>query len=984
VGLELAILAVLAAFLVGGTLVLLPRFSRLARERDVARAEAERQRVERAAAEAERDAARGERDEMRSERDQVREREARYRQLVESADDIIYQLDAEGRFTYANPAALTAFGFAEPDLIGSHYARTVRPDYREEAERFYRDQVRQRIPNTYCEFPAVSHTGDETWLGQYVQLVFEEGAVAGFQAMARDITERKRAEQAVQREREQFRQIILHAPVAMALLDRDLRYLATSARWVRYLGLDPEVSVIGRQFYAVSPRLPERYREVLKRALEGEVVSDPEDTLERGDGTRVFMRWSVHPWRGPDGTIDGVACAAQNVDVLVRARQEALEASRLKSEFVANMSHEIRTPMNGVIGMTRLLLDTDLDPEQREYAQIIDGSGRALLDIINDILDFSKIEAGRMDLDVVDFDLRRSVREVLGTFAEAAQAKGLELLSLIHHDVPGALRGDPGRLRQVMTNLVGNAVKFTERGEVVLRVGVMEPAGDPVLVRFEISDTGIGISSELRSRLFQAFVQADGSTTRKYGGTGLGLSISKRLVGMMGGEIDVESEPGRGSTFSFTARFERQPHAAAPAPPPGARLAGRRVLVVDDNATNRQILRQQLAHWGLRVTAVEDGPKALSALRAAAAGHAPYDLAVLDMRMPGMDGLTLARIVKGDRAVSGVKLALLTSFGQKGHGAEATRAGISGYLTKPVDEADLHDCLSEILAGGARHPVLVTRHSLREARPPSSARILVAEDNEVNQKVAVKILEKLGYRVEVADNGEEAVEACLRTAYDALLMDCQMPVVDGFAATARIREREGAARHTPIIAMTASAMMGDREKCLAAGMDDYVTKPVSPETLEEALRRWLRRPAAPPEPSVPAPPEEAPSPLDGAVIESLFSIDEDGTLLGEVIDTFLRIAPKRLETLRRAGDPGSLERAAHSFLGSCANLGARRMAELCARLERLGRAGSTEGAAEVVAALDAEHAVVRRALEEEKARLPARPAGEEPAAPSRA
>jgi PAS domain S-box-containing protein len=800
--------------------------------------------------------------------------------------------------------------------------------------------------------------------------------------MARDITERKRAEHAVQREREQFRQIIHHAPVAMALLDRDLRYLAASARWQRYLGVDPGEAVIGREFYALSPRLPARYRSVLERGLAGEIVSNPEDALEREDGTRIYMRWTVHPWRGPEGAIDGVVVAAQNVDVLVRARQEALEASRLKSEFVANMSHEIRTPMNGVIGMTRLLLDTDLTPEQREYAQIIDGSGRALLDIINDILDFSKIEAGRMDLEVVDFDLRRAVRDTLGLFAEAAQVKGLELLSLIHHDVPGALRGDPGRLRQVLTNLVGNAVKFTDQGEVVLRVNLAESAAGAVLVRFEISDTGIGISPEVQSRLFQAFVQADGSTTRKYGGTGLGLSISRRLVGMMDGEIGVVSAPGEGSTFSFTARFERQP-AAAPPPVPAARLAGHRVLVVDDNATNRQILRQQLAHWGLRVTSVEDGPKALGALRAAAAGAAAFDLVVLDMRMPGMDGLTLARIITGDPAIAGVKLVLLTSFGQKGHGAEATKAGISGYLTKPVDEADLHDCLSEILGGPSRRPVLVTRHSLREARPPVSARILVAEDNPVNQKVAVKILERLGYRVEVADNGQEAVDACARTGYDALLMDCQMPIMDGFVATAKIREQEGEKRRTPIVAMTASAMAGDRERCLAAGMDDYVSKPISPESISEVLRRWIKRPGASLEAE--AETEDGPSsPLDQSVIEVLWSIDEDGSLLREVIDTFLRIAPKRLESLQAASDPAVIERTAHSFLGSCANLGALRMAELCAKLEQLGRGGSTEGAKELVAALEDDYRGVRRALEAEKERLKERPRQSARSAPPRA
>ncbi len=903
-------------------------------------------------------------DAAREQEKALRESEARYRRLVESADDIIYTTDANGRIVYANPAAREALGGGE--VSGRHFRELVREDYREVADRFYGDQVSQRIPNTYCEFP-VAGKGDDDWVGQQMQLVLEDERITGFQAMARDITERKRAEQAVERERAQLLEIVEHAPVAMALLDRAGNYLAHSAKWLKYLGLEGQ-SIIGRDFATISPALRGKYATVLDRALKGELVADPEDSIEREDGTRVYMRWSVHPWRGPQGTVEGVVVVAQNIDVLVRARQAALEASRLKSEFVANMSHEIRTPMNGVIGMTGLLLDTDLTPEQREYAEIIDSSGHSLLEIINDILDFSKMEAGRMDLDVVDFDLRRSVRDVLGSFAETAQTKNLELACLIHHDVPSGLRGDPGRLRQVLTNLVGNAVKFTEKGEVVLRINLVEGAlSSHALVRFEISDTGIGIASDLQPRLFQSFVQADGSTTRRYGGTGLGLAISKRLVGLMGGQIGVESQAGQGSTFWFTARFERQPGEAVAAPSSVPRLAGRRVVVVDDNATNRQILRQQLSHWGLRVSTVEDGPRALLALRAAGASGAPFDLAVLDFKMPDMDGLSLARAIKADEKVAAVKLVLLTSFGQKGHGAEAARAGISGYLTKPVDEADLHDCLAEILGGAPARPDLVTRHSLRESRPPASARVLVAEDNEVNQKVAVRILEKLGYRVDVADNGREAVEAVARTRYDAVLMDGQMPEMDGFEATARIREREGTGRRTPIVAMTASAMKGDREKCLAAGMDDYVAKPIGPETLHAVLSRWVHLEGE-------RGGEEAASAVDPTMIENLRAIDGDGTLLVELIDTFQRIAPLRIAALSKASAKGSavaLERTAHSFLGSCANLGARYMAEVCARLEQLGRAGSTTGARELIQSLEEEYGVVQEALLEEKRRLTA-------------
>jgi PAS domain S-box-containing protein len=826
----------------------------------------------------------------------------------------------------------------------------------------------------------VSRSGQDVWLGQRVQIAQEGEQFTGFLAVARDITDRKLVEQALEREREQLRQIVTHAPVAMAMLDREGRHVAHSARWLRYVGVEYP-TVVGRKLRDLWPDMPAKYDAVLARGLAGEVVSEPEDPLERADGSTVWLRWTVHPWRDAQGSVAGIVLVVQSIDFLVRARQAALEASRLKSEFVANMSHEIRTPMNGVIGMTRLLLDTDLTPEQREYADIIDGSGRALLEIINDILDFSKIEAGRIDLEIVDFDLRRALREVLGSFAEAAQARGLELLCLIRHDVPSALRGDPGRLRQILTNLVGNAVKFTERGEVVVRVTLASSTEDAAEVRFEVRDTGIGIDPELRPQLFESFVQADGSPTRRHGGTGLGLAISRRLVQLMGGDIDVESRVGKGSTFWFAVRFERQPVAATAHSTPPTRLAGRRVLAVDDNATNRQILRQQLGHWGLRVTTVESGAEALAALRKGAASGKRYDLAILDMKMPGMDGLSLARAIKKEKKLEGVRLVLLTSIGQRGHGAEASRIGISAYLTKPVDEADLYDCLVEVLTRGRTRqaPSLVTRHSLQEARPQRGARVLVAEDNEVNQKVAVRILERLGYRVEVADNGREAVEACKRSPYAAVLMDGQMPVLDGFEATRRIRELEGEGRHTPVIAMTASAMKGDRERYLEAGMDDYVSKPVTPESLEAVLKRWVRpaRVAAPAASSQEPPPSSAEELLDETVVQSLMSVDEDGTLMDEVVSTFLRIAPARLAALHKAAkeDAAQLERASHSFLGSCGNLGCRRMADLCAKLEVLGRSGSTEGAPDLVRALEEELAAVRPHLEALPGRHPKRAAG---------
>jgi PAS domain S-box-containing protein len=902
--------------------------------------------------------------------------ETKFRTLYESTDDAVMLLRGD-RFFDCNQSAVRLFGCKDKAEFCTKHPADLSPLTQPcgaGSLALSSGRIETAKAQGWNRFEWVHKRLDNgrTFSAEVLLNVMNLGEQPFIQAVVRDISGRKKGETERAEREALHRSLLENLTSGVVILDAETHRIESVNPAAAAMFGAPEEKIVGRECHHFL--CPAELGRCPVTDL-GEVIDNSDRTLLRADGRRLpILKSAKRIVIG--GREKLLECF---VDISDRKRIEeaanelaakASAASKAKSEFLANMSHEIRTPMNGVIGMTGLLLESGLTEQQRRYAEIVRASGESLLGIIDDILDFSKIEAKKLNLEIREFDLSLLLYELAESMAARAHEKAIELLCEVDPEAPVLLRGDPGRLRQVLTNLVGNAIKFTQSGEVVVRVTAESLASQGLLLRFTVRDTGIGIPPDKIALLFDKFSQVDASTTRKYGGTGLGLAISKQLTEMMGGEIGVDSEPGKGSEFWFTVRLERQPDDTGVESLPPVNLRGVRVLIVDDNASNREALVRRMASWEMRPMGTGNGPGALQTLCRAVEEQDPFRLAVIDMQMPGMDGESVGRTIRADSRLADTRMVMLTPLGAREDAQGIEAVGFAASVAKPIRPQALCSLLSDVMS---REPGTLPRSAVQAAtgKEPGrfdggGARILLVEDNLTNQQVALGILSKFGLRTDTALNGAEAIQALGSVTYDLVLMDVLMPVMDGMEATRRIRSGESAASHPriPIVAMTAQAMGGDRERCLEAGMDDYVSKPVSPRALADVLSRWL--------PQVePGPLAEEPSKAgtgaqqvwdEPALLERLMG---DRAVAKVVLRGFLDDIPRQIANMRTHLDTGAapdVQRQAHSIKGAAASVGGNSLCALAFEIEQAGKAGDLSAAAARMNDLESEFDRLREAI----------------------
>jgi len=839
--------------------------------------------------------------------------------VIESVPNGILIVNRAGAITLANSAAEKLYGYEQGELVGQPVEILIAAPFRETTGEKHAEYLshpqRQTLGLTTDHF-GVRKDGSEFPVEVTLSPIEVDGDASVLCSVI-DLTEGKRAKAQLREYAERLTLATRAGGVGIWEFNVTENVLIWDEQMFRLYGIAPDLSSGAFDAWraGVHPDDQQRTDDEIQHALRGEGDFDTEFRVVWSDGTIHYIRALAVVERDDGGRPTRMVGTNWDITERKRGEEKLKQVAQMKSEFLANMSHEIRTPMNVIIGMSGLLADTELSGDQADYTQTIRRGAESLLGVINGVLDFSKLEAGRLELDPEDFSIDSVAEDTVEFFAQLARQKGLDLTCFVAANVPAWARGDRSRLRQILTNLIGNALKFTEQGGVSLRVDWAGRSGDKSVIRFAVQDTGIGISQEVQAQLFQAFTQADGSTTRKYGGSGLGLAISKRLAEMMGGGISIESAPGKGSTFLLQLPFGEPLESKPPEPDSLPDLAGARVLVVDDLESNRNIVGQYLASWQMKVDAAENGLQAMTKVREAVAAGQPYGLVLLDCGMPGMSGIDVARLIAFDPRIKATPLIMLTSYDDRNELKGAKEVGMAAFLTKPVRKQMLRRAIARALTPQAVMPLAVKA----APQPRAGTRLLLVEDNADNQKLATRLLGKHGYACDIAANGSEALAKLEKQSYPVVLMDCQMPQMDGFEATKAIREREvNSARRTPIIAMTAHALAEDRERCLAAGMDDYISKPINERHLVAAIQRWLP----------PLPMAKIPAALEALVPQYLANRRQDLVALAEAV---------------RRGDLAAAGMIGHSMKGSGAGYGFPAISDMGGCIENCAVAKDADG-----------------------------------------